>query len=112
MTLLRYSLPCLYRTLLLIFVTALMAGRALSQVSSWPLDEPVFQASPAEILSAAGKITPEKYAQVTVLFEEDKNTLDLDGRVTNSHRLIYRIETKAGLDSWSESSVEWEAFYQ
>ncbi len=112
MTVLRCNLPCLYRTLFLIFVTSLTSGRSLGQIAAWPLDGPVFQASPSEIQSAAQKITPEKYAQATVLYEEEKNTLDSDGKLTNVHRLIYRIETKAGIDSWSESSVEWEAFYQ
>lgn len=112
MTLLRFSLTCQYRAIFFIVVATLLAVRASGQVSAWPLDGPGFQVSPAEITAAAGKISAEKYAPATVLYEEEKDTLDSDGRVTNVHRIIYRIETQAGVDAWSESAVEWEAFYQ
>jgi len=81
------NLPCIYRKLLLIFITAITAEGAFGQVAAWPLDESAFQASPAAILSAAQKIIPEKYAQATVLYKEEKNTLESDGKVTNVHRL-------------------------
>ena len=85
----------------------------LSQTaSSWLLDGPAFSASAAEISAAAAKIAPEKFADATVLYEEVKYQLDSAGRLTNTHHLIYRIETAEGVDSWSEASVEWEPFYQ
>ncbi|HUY80616.1 MAG TPA: DUF3857 domain-containing protein [Acidobacteriaceae bacterium] len=49
---------------------------------------------------------------MTVLYEEEDYKLDAAGRLTNTHRLIYRIETPAGVQSWSQASVEWEKFYQ
>ena len=84
---------------------------AYGQAPPSPLGATAF-AAPADVIAAAAKITPEKYAKVTVLFEEEKNVLDADGRVTNTHRLLYRIEAQAGLEEFSESSVGWEAFYQ
>jgi hypothetical protein len=112
MTLFRRTRTSLCRPLSLIYLALLLTGRGFGQISAWSLDGPSFQASPSEILAAAGKIVPEKYAQATVLYEEDHNVFDSAGKVTNVHRLIYRIETQAGIDAWSESSVEWEAFYQ
>jgi len=100
---LEFSLFCL---------AALFSPIARGQLSSSALDGPAFAASPAEIAAAAAKIPPAKDAPVTVLYEEDKNQLDADGRVATTHRLIYRIEKQAAVDSWSETSVEWEAFYQ
>jgi len=83
-----------------------------AQAASWPLGGPAFSASPGEISAAAAKITPEKFADATVLFEEEKYQLDAAGRLTTHHRFIYRIETAAGVEDWSEGSVEWEPFYQ
>jgi tetratricopeptide (TPR) repeat protein/transglutaminase-like putative cysteine protease len=83
-----------------------------AQIAAWPLDGPAFSASPAAIQEAAEKIPAEKFADVTVLYEEEDFTLDAAGRLTNTHRMIYRIETEAGVQGWSEASVEWEAFYQ
>ncbi|HVT99683.1 MAG TPA: DUF3857 domain-containing protein, partial [Acidobacteriaceae bacterium] len=39
-------------------------------------------------------------------------SIDAAGRVTQAHHLVYRIETAAGLDHWSEVSSEWETFFQ
>jgi tetratricopeptide (TPR) repeat protein len=83
-----------------------------AQVAAWPLDGPAFSASPTEIQAAAAKIPAEKFADATVLYEEEDFALDAAGRLTNTHRMIYRIETEAGVQGWSEASVEWEAFYQ
>ncbi len=99
---------CLFAASLLLMLVRSAAG----QITSWPMAGAAFTASPAEVTAAAAKIAPEKFAEVTVLFEEEKYVLDAAGRVTNTHHLIYRIETAAGVESWSEASVEWEAFYQ
>src|ERR1700679_1062203 len=90
------------------FLTCALAAQA----PTWPLDGPALTATPAEMLAAAAKVAPEKFAETTVLFEEEKNVLDATGRLTKTHRIIYRIETQAGVESWSEASVEWEAFYE
>jgi len=83
-----------------------------AQIAAWPLDGPAFSASPEEMQAAAAKIPAEKFADTTVLYEEEDFSLDAAGRLTNTHRMIYRIETEAGVQGWSEASVEWEAFYQ
>jgi tetratricopeptide (TPR) repeat protein/transglutaminase-like putative cysteine protease len=83
-----------------------------AQIAAWPLDGPAFSASPAAMQAAAAKIPAEKFADATVLYEEEDFTLDAAGRLTNTHRMIYRIETAAGVQGWAEASVEWEAFYQ
>jgi tetratricopeptide (TPR) repeat protein len=101
--------------LLYLFVAGLFIfaqPHLIAQVASWPLDGPAFSASPAEISASAAKISPEKFADATVLYEEEKYQIDASGRVTNTHRVIYRIETAEGVDAWSEASVEWEPFYQ
>jgi hypothetical protein len=33
-------------------------------------------------------------------------------KVTRVHQLLYRIETKAGVDEWSRTSIQWDPWYQ
>jgi transglutaminase-like putative cysteine protease/tetratricopeptide (TPR) repeat protein len=96
----------------LLSLPVLLTVAAYCQSTELPFGATAFSAPASEIAAAAAKVAPEKYAAVTVLYEEEKNSLDADGRVTNVHRLIYRIETQAGVEGWSESAVEWEEFYQ
>ena len=83
-----------------------------AQISAWPVDGPAFSATPGDIQAAAAKIAAEKFADATVLMEEQKYVIDGSGRVTGTHHLIYRIESPAAVESWSEVSEEWEQFYQ
>jgi hypothetical protein len=76
------------------------------------LDGPAFSASASDISAVAAKIAPEKFADATVLYEEQKYVFDSTGRTTSTHRLIYRIETPDAVESWSQAAVQWEAFYQ
>ena len=108
---LRFALPRLCLASAVVCFQAAMLPCAFGQAVSSVLDGPAF-AAPSELIAAAAKVTPEKYANVTILYEEEKDALDTEGRVTNVHRLIYRIETQAGVDSWPETAVGWEAFYQ
>ena len=111
MTLLRFALTRLCLTSAVVCFQVALLPCAFGQAATSALDGPAF-AAPSEIITAAAKVTPEKYANVTILYEEEKEVLDTEGRVTNVHRIIYRIETQAGVESWSESAVAWEAFYQ
>jgi tetratricopeptide (TPR) repeat protein len=111
MILLRFASPRLCLASSLVCFQVALLPCAFGQTATSALDGPAF-APPSEMIAAAAKVTPEKYANVTVLYEEDKDVLDTEGRVTNTHRLIYRLETQAGVESWSESAVAWEAFYQ
>lgn len=83
-----------------------------AQTSSWPLDGPAFHASAADLKDAAAKIVAEKDAEASVLFEDERYSIDGAGRVTEAHHIIYRIETAAGVEHWAEVSAEWETFYQ
>ena len=104
----RFNLPRYF----LIACLVILPRAIHAQNVAWPLDGPAFSASPTDIAAAAAKIPAEKFAPITVLYEEEKDVLDAAGRVTNTHRVIYRIETQAAVEAWSEASVEWEAFYQ
>ena len=95
------------------FLLAVLAStRVVGQTPAWPLDGPAFSASVEDIQKAAAKVSPEKFVEATVLFERDTYTLDSHGRVTYRHSIIYRIETKGGVDDWAEISQRWETWYQ
>jgi tetratricopeptide (TPR) repeat protein len=83
-----------------------------AQTPTWTLDGPAFSASASDLLTAAAAIHAEPFADATVLFEQEKYVLTADGRVTHTHQLVYRIETKAGVEDWSQTSVEWDPWYQ
>ncbi|WP_433971035.1 DUF3857 domain-containing protein [Tunturiibacter lichenicola] len=83
-----------------------------AQTPSWPIDGPAFTASAAEIKAAAAHIKPEPFANVTVLFEQEHYRFDASGKITRVHSLLYRIENKAGVDEWSQTSVQWDPWYQ
>ena len=95
-----------------LLLLALVARPACGQEPSWNLVGPAFSASPEELVKAAAKVPAEKFMEATVLFERDAYTFDAEGRVTFRHTIIYRIETQAGVESWSEISSQWEPWYQ
>lgn len=107
-----FSSGCRYLLIACWLLVLVLSSDAGEQQAAGPFDKSAFQASPAEIQAAAAKIPAEKDTDATVLYEEAHYALDTAGRVTEQHRLVYRIETATGLESWSEAAVQWEAFYQ
>jgi hypothetical protein len=103
-------LDCSRFTVLLAFTAFLPFLYA--QAHDWPPDGPTFSAAPADIQAAAAPIKPRPFANVTVLFEQEHYSIDSFGKVTRAHRLLYRIETKAGVDEWSQTSIQWDPWYQ
>ncbi|MGA3372883.1 MAG: DUF3857 domain-containing protein [Terracidiphilus sp.] len=97
---------------LALLLAAPATAQAFGQTPVWQLDEPAFSASVADIQNAAAKIAPEKFMDATVFFERDAYAIDGQGRVSYRHRMIYRIETQAGVEGWSETSQRWEPWYQ
>jgi hypothetical protein len=97
---------------LALFLAISATVSVLGQAPAWPLDGPSFSASVADIQSAAQKIPAEKFMDATVFFERDSYVIDEQGRVSYRHTMIYRIETQAGVEGWSETSMRWEPWYQ
>lgn len=96
-----------------LFVLLIAAAASVrGQEPSWTLDGPAFSAKVEEIQAASAKVTAEKFAPATVLFERDSYVIGADGRVTYTHQMISRIETQAAVEGWSELSERWEPWYQ
>ena len=85
---------------------------AHAQEPSWTLVGPAFSASAEDIQKAAAAVPAEKYMDATVLFERDAYALDMQGRVTYRHSMVYRIEAQSGVEGWSETEARWEPWYQ
>lgn len=110
----QFRLPLLCRVVSVVsflFVLIVFAP-VQAQQPVWNLDGAAFSATAAELAKAAAAVTAEKFTDATVLFERERYTVDAAGRVTYRHYLVYRIETQAGVDGWSEVSVRWEPWHQ
>jgi Flp pilus assembly protein TadD len=99
-----------YSAVLLAFIS--FSPLVYAQAPAWPIDTPAFAASAGDIQAAALRIKSESFTDVTVLFEQERYRLDAAGKVTRVHQLLYRIETKAGVDEWNQTSVQWDPWYQ
>jgi tetratricopeptide (TPR) repeat protein len=104
------------RTLLsvsfLLAFTLLNANATGAQEAVWPLTGLSFQASAADLQKAAAAIGPEKFMEVTVLFERDSYHFDAEGRVSYRHALLFRVETQQGVEDWAEISARYSPWYQ
>lgn len=83
-----------------------------AQQPTWNLVGQPFAFSPAEMRAAAEKVPAEPFMEATVLFERDAYSVDAQGRMTYRHTLIYRVETKEGVDGWSDIRMRWAPWYQ
>lgn len=105
-------LRCLRAGVCLAVLLLMAAGLVSAQQAVWPLDGPAFSASVQDLRAAAGKVTPEKFALVTVLFERQAYAIDAEGRVDYRQTMIYRIEDQAAIDGWSQVAARWEPWFE
>ncbi|MGB9204079.1 MAG: DUF3857 domain-containing protein, partial [Terriglobales bacterium] len=61
---------------------------------------------------AAAAIKVQKFANVTVLFEERRVVFDSDERTTSSVHIVYRVETKDALSNWGTAKATWSPWRQ
>jgi len=85
----------------ILFLLLTAAASMHGQEPVWTLDGPAFSAKVEEIQAASAKVTAEKFAPATVLFERDSYVIGADGRVTYTHQMISRVETQAAVEGWS-----------
>jgi transglutaminase-like putative cysteine protease/tetratricopeptide (TPR) repeat protein len=76
------------------------------------LDSPAFSASPKELLQVATEAPKLSDAEVVVLLDEQRDTIDQDGRERQTMHLIYRVDKQRGVESWASVSTEYWPWYQ
>ncbi|HLX08844.1 MAG TPA: DUF3857 domain-containing protein [Thermoanaerobaculia bacterium] len=82
-----------------------------------PWDGRFFAAPPPELLAAATAATTaqakaEAELPVSVLFAEHIYSFDDAGRLSRTHRLVYRMQGTTAGPSWSQVHVSWLPWYQ
>lgn len=90
--------------LLLVLPSAAQAARGT------PWSEPFADAE--DVAEAAAKVERYRDEAYVVLHDEARFTVDDEGRVTQEWRLVYRIESDAGLEYADSVEVTWHPWYQ
>ena len=85
----------------------LAAPVSLADDEPLPWDGPAFSADAKVILAAAGRIERSPESAVTVFVEERHLVADAEERVKNTFHRVYRVESQAGVENWSQTGVEW-----
>lgn len=47
-----------------------------------------------------------------VLYEEGKYEISADGKLTYTHREVYRVDSEAAVTGWAEVSAQWDPWYE
>ena len=84
-------------------------GTGPSPSRAWvaTLGETFGSASPETLLAVAQKVPAPKQARRVVLLEERRDTLGDDGRLSQTVRSIYRINSRAGAQALGTFSTTW-----
>ncbi len=77
-----------------------------------PWDGKAFAASPQEVLKAAAALPAPKQVDITVLLDERRISFDKERKATETHHLVYRIESQAGMEDWTAVGSRWSPWYQ
>jgi transglutaminase-like putative cysteine protease len=75
-------------------------------------DAPAFSVPARELRQAAAAVKRERPTDVVVLLDERTFTFDEQHRVTSRSRMIYRVDSPAGVENWAASSAGWQPWYQ
>jgi transglutaminase-like putative cysteine protease len=95
---------------LLFFAMGLLALGAVHAADAW--DSPAFAMPARELLQAASGVTRERPADIVVLLDERTFVFDEQHRLTRTSRLIYRVDSPDGVETWAASSARWQPWHQ
>ncbi len=100
------------RLLLLVLATLLGNAHAANTPAGGDSYGPAFSMPARELLQAATAITRERPTDVVVMLDERKFVFDEQHRVTETSRLIYRVDSPDGVDNWAASTAHWQPWHQ
>ncbi len=94
-------------------IFALILGGAVNMAyaGNQPWDQAGLSADPKAMLQAAQAVQDQK-GDVTVLLDERRFSIDEQGRVTRSMKLVFRVNTPDGVEEWSSTGTVWQPWYQ
>ena len=73
---------------------------------------PAFSADVPILQRFAETVKAGKHAEATVFLNDVNLSFDEAGRLVETRHLIYRIENQDGVENWSETSGQWDAWHQ
>jgi uncharacterized protein DUF3857/transglutaminase superfamily protein len=80
--------------------------------SNLPPPQPAFSLSAKELLESASNAPSRKGFDATVLLDERAISVDASGLTTERLHLIYRVDSKEGIQSWSSVGARWQPWHQ
>jgi hypothetical protein len=98
-----------------LFIAAIAMGLALPlgtahAADAW--DGPAFATPASALLQAASAVTRERPTDIVVLLDERSFVFDAQHRVTQTSRLIYRVDSPDGVENWAASTAHWQPWHQ
>jgi transglutaminase-like putative cysteine protease len=88
-----------------------LAAQAVALDGQWQ-DAPAFSVPARELRQAAAAVKRERPTDVVVMLDERIYIIDEQHRVTARSRMIYRVDSPAGVENWAASSAGWQPWYQ
>jgi transglutaminase-like putative cysteine protease/tetratricopeptide (TPR) repeat protein len=92
-------------------VLAMAVLGALAAFAQEPWEKPAFTASAQEMLQAAATVKADKPEPAAVLLMENRFVLDEAGRMNQTLRMVYRVDTPFGVGNWSDVGTIWEPWH-
>ena len=77
-----------------------------------PWEKAPLTAEPAAVLRAAHEAPVPEGADIVVLLDEHRYVFDTEGRAELTRRLVYRVLTQAGSQSWATAQKDWAPWHQ
>jgi tetratricopeptide (TPR) repeat protein len=82
---------------------------------AWAADTwsgPAFTAEVGTLRTFGETVKTAKHAEATVFLNDVNFNFDEAGNLVETRHLIYRIESQDGVQNWSETSGQWDAWHQ
>ena len=89
---------------------ALAAFTAAGAAETW--DAPSFSTPAPQLLEAARSVQRARPVDIVVLLDERIFVLDDQHRLTRTNRLVYRVDSRDGVERWAASSARWQPWHQ
>ena len=89
---------------------ALAAFTTAGAAELW--DAPSFSTPAPQLLDAARSVQRARPVDIVVLLDERIFVLDEQHRLTRTNRLVYRVDSRDGVERWAASSARWQPWHQ
>ncbi len=86
-------------------------GQGISTVSE-KFDGAPFTIGVESLRGVSALVPVSKEFGAKVLYEEGKYQISADGRLTYTHREVYRVDSEAAVTGWAEVSAQWDPWYE